>query len=401
MSPSMTSDTGSTSGSTTPGTTPTVHGFCDERFGAVRDAFVANFDQGEEVGASVAITLDGEPVVDIWAGDATEGGPAWEKDTIVNVWSTTKTMAGLCMLMLADRGELDFDATVASYWPEFAAAGKEDVLVRHVMGHTAGLSGWAEPIVVDDIYDWERSTSLLAAQTPYWTPGDGSGYHAITQGHLQGEILRRITGQTMGTFFANEVAQPLGADFHIGLDPEHDHRVATLIPPAEALGGAIEDEETIAWRSLSNPPLAATDALSSGWRGAEIPAAGGHSNARAVARIHSALACDGTVDGVTLLRPESIDAVYRVQADGTDRVLGLPTKLGMGFGLIGPAAPLSPNPRAFFWGGWGGSLGLIDQDARMSVSYVMNKMATDSTMDFRRIYIVAAAYESIGQPLGL
>ena len=206
----------------------TVHGECDERFAGVRSLLQGNLQRGADVGASVAITLDGEMVVDLWGGWADEARTRpWEADTITNVWSTTKTMTNLCALVLADAGELDLDGPVAKYWPEFAAAGKADrVLVRHLLAHTAGLPGWAEPITVEDLYDWEKATGLLAAQEPWWEPGTASGYHAVTQGYLVGELVRRVTGQSLGTFFRERLAGPLGADFHIGLDPAHIDRVA-------------------------------------------------------------------------------------------------------------------------------------------------------------------------------
>src|SRR5262245_48693622 len=213
-----------------------IHGILDPKFAPVREAFLDNFAQGSEVGASVAVTVDGRPVVDLWAGDAVQGGAAWQRDTIVNVYSTTKTMASLCVLMLADRGALDLDAPVARYWPEFAQNGKDGVLVRHVMSHSAGLPGFEPPLAsVEALYDWDGVCRNLAAQKPWWTPGEGSGYHAITQGYLQGELVRRITGRSIGTFFRDEVARPLGADFHIGLPAEHDARVGELVPPPAGL----------------------------------------------------------------------------------------------------------------------------------------------------------------------
>src|SRR4051812_18895122 len=200
-----------------------VQGTFDPAFEGVRDALAANLDSGADVGASVAVIVDGDTVVDIWGGHIDEAKTQpWQQDTIINVWSTTKTMTALCALLLADRGELDLDAPVARYWPEFKAAGKEGVEVRHLLSHNAGLSGWQEPMAPEDLYDWEKSTSLLAAQEPWWEPGTASGYHAITQGYLVGEVVRRITDQSVGAFFKREFAEPLGADFHIGLAPEHD-----------------------------------------------------------------------------------------------------------------------------------------------------------------------------------
>ena len=211
-----------------------VQGHCDDRFAPVQAAFASAFDRGEERGAATYVTIDGEPVVDIWAGVATDDDAPWERDTIVNVWSTTKTMAGLCLLMLADRGEVDLHAPVATYWPEFAANGKEGVLVSHVMSHTTGVSGFEPAIAPTDLYDWDAVCRGLAAQEPWWEPGTQSGYHAITQGYLQGEIVRRVTGRSIGTFFREEVAEPLGADFHIGLPASEDGRVADMTPPPPA-----------------------------------------------------------------------------------------------------------------------------------------------------------------------
>src|SRR5262245_14142719 len=211
-------------------------GFCAPQFEPVRDAFVANFTAGNEVGASVCVTQNGVPVVDLWGGEAVKGGAPWQRDTIVNVYSTTKTMAAISVLVLADRGAVDLDAPVARYWPEFAQNGKEGVLVRHVMSHSAGLSGF-DPALrgPEALYDWDGIVRGLAAQKPWWTPGDGSGYHALTQGFLQGEIVRRVTGKSIGKFFREEIAGPLGADFHIGLPAEHDSRVAELVAPPSGL----------------------------------------------------------------------------------------------------------------------------------------------------------------------
>ena len=373
---------------------PEVHGRCDERFAPVRDAFLANFAAGTELGASVCVTVDGEPVVDIWAGDAAPGGPEWAEDTIVNVYSTTKTMAGLCMLMLADRGQLDWDAPVAQYWPEFAANGKESVLVRHVMGHTAGLSGLDEQITAADLSDWEKITSLLAAQAPWWTPGKESGYHAVTLGYLQGEILRRITGRTIGEFFRTEVATPLGADFHIGLDPSDDARVSNLIPPAPSdldATAATMTPDSIAYRTLSNPVMTGTEPSTELWRRAEIPAAGGMGNARSVARVHAAMACGGSLDGVDIISRDGLDAIFETQYHGYDHVFMAPTHYGMGYGLADETLPL-PSPHACYWGGWGGSKAIIDLDQRMSFAYVMNRMDASLIEDMRGPSILMAAY---------
>jgi CubicO group peptidase (beta-lactamase class C family) len=228
-----------------------VQGTCDPRFEAVREALAASLD-GKDVGASAAVFVDGQPVADLWGGyiDADRTQP-WQQDTIVNVWSTTKPMAALCVLILADRGEVDLDAPLARYWPEFAHAGKESVLVRHVLSHMAGLPTWDEPMTVDGLYDWTTATARLAAQPTRWEPGTAAGYHAVTQGYLLGELVRRVTGRGLGEFFAEEVAGPLGADFHIGLPERHDHRVAPVIaPPATPL-----TEQLIAGQFGANPVM--------------------------------------------------------------------------------------------------------------------------------------------------
>ncbi len=373
-----------------------IHGHCKDGFEAVRDQFAANFDQGLERGASVAVTLHGEPVVDLWAGDADGAGTPWAQDTIVNVWSTTKTMGAICLLMLADRGELDLDAPIAAVWPEFAVNGKEAITTAHVLGHTAGLSGWDPAIEPDDLYDREKAVAVLGAQAPWWEPGTQSGYHALTQGYLEGEIVRRVTGRSLGTFFQEEVAQPLGADFHIGLPESEEGRVGEMVPPTTGLRADDSlDRDSIADRSLRSCAITGAECNTREWRASEIPAAGGTGNARSVARIHSALANGGTVDGVTLLSPAGVERILVEQSHNEDLVLGMKMRMGTGFGLMNEFIPLSPNPRSFFWGGWGGSIAVTDLDAGLSVAYVMNKMADGLAGDMRGGLLVFAAYAGL------
>jgi CubicO group peptidase (beta-lactamase class C family) len=380
-----------------------INGTCDGRFEAMRQAFANNFTEGQQptdVGASVAMTIDGELVVDLWGGtvttDAAAGEP-WERDTIVNVWSLTKTVSALSCLVLADQGELDLYAPVAKVWPEFGACGKGEIAMRHVMSHTAGLSGWQEPITVEDLYDWEKVTSLLAAQEPWWEPGTASGYHAITQGYLEGEVVRRITGQTIGEFAAKEVTGPLGADFHIGTGPEHDNRVAHVIPPDGTLTDAMPDADhsSVAWRTLSNPELDAAASSTIEWRRSELPAVGGHGNARSIALIHTPMACGGEANGVRMLSPQGIEPVFDEQTNGQDLVIPMIVRHGIGFGLPSPDVPISPSERACFWGGWGGSVAVIDLDNRMSFSYVMTKMGEGTVGDMRAANLLLAAYMAL------
>jgi CubicO group peptidase (beta-lactamase class C family) len=370
-----------------------IHGTFDERFGAVADVLSASLDAGDDVGASVAVYLEGEPVVDIWGGwvDAEHSAP-WERDTITNVWSTTKTMTALCALILADRGELDFYTPVAHYWPEFAAADKGSIEVRHLMSHTAGLSGWETPVTFEDLYDWEKATSLLAQQAPWWEPGTASGYHAVTQGFLVGEVVRRISGRSLGTFFADVVAGPLGADFHIGLPAADDHRVSRVIGPDMSGVGAGEVPPML-HRTFSNPPLSVEPSFTEAWRRAEIPAANGHSNARGVAAAQSVLANGGEARGVRLLSAKGCEAVFDEQSHGMDLVLGTDLRFGMGYGLSTETWPIGEH--ACRWGGWGGSLIVSDFDAHLTFAYVMNRMAAGLIGDTRGATLLATAREAL------
>lgn len=369
-----------------------ISGTCAPGFEAVRDAFAANFDQGNELGASACVTLRGETVVDLWGGDRDQDGTPWERDTIVNVWSTTKTMAATTLLVLADRGDLDLDAPIARYWPEFAANGKDQITMAQVMGHTAGLPGFAPAIAVTDLYDQDACAANLAAQAPWWEPGTMSGYHLITQGYLEAEVVRRITGRTLGEFFRDEIAGPLGADFHIGLPESEEDRVGYVVPPTDALGVVSGmDPDSIAVRAGTSVAVTGNEQNTREWRAAEIPAAGGTSNARGVARVHAMLANGGTLDGVRLLSPEGVDRIFVEQCHQTDAVLGVQMRLGTGFGLMNDLIPLSPNPRSCFWGGWGGSICVVDVDAQVSIAYVMNKMAGGLVGDMRGAMVVLAA----------
>ncbi|MEU9018450.1 serine hydrolase domain-containing protein [Actinomadura sp. NPDC048394] len=359
-----------------------IQGSYDELFSAVPDALAELLDGGD-AGGSVAVFVDGEPVVDVWGGFAdAERTVPWQRDTIANVWSVTKTMTALCALVLADRGELDLDAPVGRYWPEFGAAGKEKVLVRHLLAHTAGLPDWDGPI--EDLYDWPSATARLAALAPQWEPGSAAGYHSLTQGFLVGEVIRRISGRSVGEFFAREVAAPLGADFHIGLPAEHDHRVAPSVPPPG------RDEDYAAGAPAATAPPGATtirvrDGNGVAWRRAQIPAASGFGNARSVALVQSVMACGGALRGRRLLSPAGCDRAKEEQFQGVDRLLGMPVRYGLGYGLFGGALG---------WGGWGGSIVMIEPDDRMAVAYVTAQMREPAD-DQRGLQIVMSAYEGL------
>ena len=368
-----------------------IEGVCLPGFDRVRRAFAAAFDDGE-LGASCAVIHRGAPAVDLWGGhrDLAASRP-WERDTIVDVWSITKLLVALCVLILHDRGALSVDEPMADHWPEFAEAGKEQVLIRHVLGHTAGLPGFDPAIDVDVLFDWDRACANLAAQRPWWEPGDGSGYHSTTQGHLLGELVRRVTGRSVGQFLREEIAGPLDADVHLGLPPSAAERVAEM--DARGLGPSRPATPMAARCEAAEPdhaPLVNTDR----WRRAELPSSNGHGNACSIARVLSCVAQGGRVEGVDLVGPETIERVFDVQAHGVDRILGVETKFGLGFGLHCDGMPVGIHDRTAFGAGWGGSMAVVDVEHEVTVVYVMNRMLPDAEGGLRAARVVFSAHEA-------
>jgi CubicO group peptidase (beta-lactamase class C family) len=376
-----------------------IHGKHDDRFDDVRAALEKNVESGDELGASLVVDIDGDVVVDLWGGFRDEARTlTWDEHTITNVWSTTKTVTSLAALMLVDRGDLDVHAPVAKYWPDFAANGKEHVEVRHLLSHTSGVSGLEQPAVVEDLYDLETSTARMAAQAPWWAPGTASGYHAANFGHLVGEVVRRVSGKPLKAFVAEEIAGPLGADFRIGAAEADWGRIADVVPPPpaqfdlEALGA-----DNVIVKTLTGPAIDASVANTPAWRRAELGAVNGHGNARSVARMLSALARGGTVDGVRLLGPDTIDVIFEEQANGVDLGLGVPLRWGIGYGLpLREAVPWIPDGRVCFWGGWGGSMIIMDLDRRLTISYMMNRMGPGVIGSDRSGTYVQAVYDALG-----
>jgi len=380
-----------------------ITGRCDARFAPVREAFQKSFSKGE-VGASVSVVIDGDPVVDLVGGfrDA-EAKEPWQADTIANVYSTTKGATAVCASRLADEGRLDFDAPVARYWPEFAAAGKETIPVRQLLNHQAGLVAFAEPLPEDKRHDWDTVTEALASLTPWWTPGEKHGYHALTYGYLVGEVVRRIDGRSLGNYFREEIAEPLGLDFHIGLGPEHDARCADLIPAPPGPPGAPSLETMMA----ANPDSLITKVFPGGigrggevnsraWRAAEIPAANGHGNARSLARLYGALARGGRIDGVEVLSEAAIERATTEESFGPDAVLApLETRFGLGFMLTQPMIPFGPNPGSFGHPGAGGSIAFADPSRELGFGYVMNQMQMGLAGGAHGFSLVAALYECL------
>jgi CubicO group peptidase (beta-lactamase class C family) len=379
--------------------TSAVHGHADARFDKVAEALADELAGGAEIGAAIAVDIDGELVLDVWGGYADAAKTvAWGKDTIVNVWSCTKTVTSLAALMLADRGLLDLDAPVAKYWPEFAANGKQHIRVRHLLSHTSGVAGWQEPMTVDDLFDWEKATSRLAAQAPWWEPGTASGYQALNFGFLVGELVRRTAGTTLKDFVRDEIARPLEADFQIGAQPEDDGRIAELTPPPpfdipfDAL-----PEGNLMRKTLTNPAPEAGIAHTAGWRNADLGAVNGHGNARSLARMLSPISLGGRANGVELLSAPTLQRIFDVQSHGPDLVLLAPLKMGIGYGLSTPEViPFLPaDERVCFWGGWGGSMVLMNPDRRTTATYVMNKMGQGTLGNERTARYAKLIYEAL------
>ncbi len=375
-----------------------IHGTCKPAFEPVRAAFAANFADHGELGASVAVVAGGEQVVNLWAGWADPGrSRPWQQDTLTNVWSTTKAVTALCAHILIDRGELDPDAPVARYWPEFAQAGKEDLPVRWLLCHKSGLTGLAVPAAVTDYYDWDKITGLLAAQAPLFPPGTATGYQAITFGYLVGEVIRRITGQSLGQFAAAEVTSRTGADFHIGLPASDLGRCSDLlgVRPSDddqaAMAQAYAHAAPAARAALFNPPLTGDEANAPGWRMAEIPAANGHTTAAALATIFGA-AADGSG---TFISPETLAMARAGEGTYTDLVLGFPVEFGLGIALSGPEGHFGPNPAAFGHDGFGGSAVGCDPEAGVAFGYVMNRMGLNLADDPRKMALIDAIYQSL------
>jgi CubicO group peptidase (beta-lactamase class C family) len=388
-------------------TTIQIHGDVRPAFERVKDAFAENFNSFGDVGASLAVMLDGRMVVDIWGGyaDAQRTRP-WERDTIVNTYSTTKGMTAICMNQLIEQGKIDPEAPVADYWPEFAQNGKESLPVKYLLSHRAGLPAVDSMLSRETQYDWQPLVDALAAQKPWWTPGEKFGYHAVTFGHLNGEVIRRVTGKTVGQYFAENVAGPLGVDFYIGLPEHFDPRVADMIPAplpvldqSHPLTKAFMDPTSMTFKAFMitpEPMLNPTYMNTRQWRAAEVPAANGHGNARALATIYGALARGGEVNGVRILQEQTVRDALEEQSYGEDAVLFMPLRFGRGFFLEAPEYGLTPDASLFGHPGMGGSFGLGDHAAKLGLGYTMNKMIVDNLMlDPRWDAMLKAIYASV------
>ncbi|KAL7936514.1 beta-lactamase/transpeptidase-like protein [Trichoderma chlorosporum] len=376
-----------------------IQGKLDPRFEELRDLFQKNLDSKAEIGASISLNIDGENVVDIWGGYADEKcSRPWEKDTIVAVWSTTKGVSSLALLMLIDRGLVDAHAKVAKYWPEFAANGKQDIEIRHILAHTSGLSAWEEQITMDEVFDQDKAAAKLAAQAPLWEPGTASGYHAVTYGVLIAEVVKRVTGKSLQQFVAEEIAAPLRADFQIGLQDKDLSRVSKSIPHKDAPPAwAIPEVGSVGFQTLTKPLVDPNMINKEAMRKSGLGSFVGFGNARATNRIFSALALGGEVDGVRLLSQKTIDLIFEEQANGVDLVFGLPVSWGVGYALGGRGAlNFMPKGKIGLWGGWGGSLFVFDTERRITFTYAMNQMSHQVMTVGREGDYFRAIYKALG-----
>ncbi len=377
-----------------------IHGKYDEKFKEIVDSYKNQFELGLDIGSSLAVTCEGELVVDIWAGsrDKAQSLP-WEENTIVNVFSSTKNATSLSAYVLADRGELDFFSPVAEYWPEFAQKGKENILVSHIMSHSSGLPGWDAPVSVNDLYDSDKVAALFENQEPWWEPGTAIGYHAITIGNLMGEIIKRISGKTVGNFFREEIAEPLDIDFHIGLEDKHHSRVAEIHQAIETNPEDLFEleEGSVMQKVMTNGIITAPDALTPEWRRAEIPAAGGHGNGRSIAESMALMANGGMYKGKRIFSEELIKFALEEQIRGNDLVLVEPLRWGIGFSL-----PINNrswmgylDEGACFWAGWGGSMSIADTTKKVSFGYSPCLMEEDPIGGARSQNLVKALASQI------
>ena len=389
--------------------TVSVQGVCAPEFSEVAAAFSRNFSDHGELGAAVSICLDGRRVVDLWGGIADrDSGQPWAEDTMAVVFSATKGMAATCMHMLADRGQLDFNAPVATYWPEFAANGKEEITVAMVLSHQAGVPVWRTELPPRALHDFDLLAGLLAAEAPVWEPGTAHGYHPVTIGVIEGELVRRITGRSIGAFLRDEVAGPLGADIWIGLPEGEEHRVATLYlsdrdPTSPMMRKLARDPAWIGERYINNLGGDRENVNLRERHAAEIPAAGGIATARGLARLYAPLSRDGEVDGVRLVRPSALHGMREVRsASDCDVLLRIPTTFTLGFSKswgnrrLGSGQHVIMGRNAFGTPGMGGSIGFADTDARLSFGYVMNRHGSGVGLNERGQGLVDAAYRSIG-----
>lgn len=373
-----------------------VQGYSDPRFQSVRELFERQLSSGNELGASLCVNIDGKTALDIWGGYTTEAKTApWTEDTIVPVWSSSKCVTNFAALVLIDRGVLDPNARVSQYWPEFAANGKQDIEVRHILSHSAGVPSFEPPFTTEDMYNTRLATEKLEGLTPWWTPGTASGYHVVTQGLLVGELVRRITGKSLKQFIREDIASPLDADFQLGAEEKDWPRCAEVTPPEDMPPpeGPI-DMNSVPVRIAQALPLKAEYGNMPGFRNTELGAINGISNARGLNRILSVITQRGMVNGRQFLSPDTVEQIFREQCSGSDLFLGVYMRMGLGYGLSTSKTVdwMPDGSNVCYWGGWGGSLCIMDLDRKLTITYALNRMGNglignDNTQAYvREIY---------------
>ncbi len=375
-----------------------IKGTVVQGFEGARDAFAANFEKGGEVGASFAVWKDGDYLVDLWGGHADSAlSKPWVRDTLPNVWSTTKAVGALCIAMLVERGLLSYDDKITKHWPEFGAHGKDVLTVGQVMSHQSGVSTVREPLKTEDLFDHDKMARRMAAAEPLWKPGTRSGYHALTYAFPTGELVKRLTGKSIGQFFREEVAGPCEIDFHIGLPDSADDRAAEMLPAKNAAplnGDGMTDIQKL---TFSNPAPSATAPNDKAWRRAELASAGGRGSASALAKLFGAIAQDAPLHGKKLISVATRDKLAAEQIANEDLVLGLPGSWGAGVLRNVGGLLYGPNESTFGHSGWGGSFVLCDPTAGVGMAYVMNQMGPDLAGDPRAMALLAASYECLRQ----
>lgn len=370
-----------------------ISGTCDPRFRAVGEQFQANFAERDDGAAACAVIHRGELVVDLWGG-------GWQPNSLVNVFSTTKGMTALCAHILIDRGQLDVDAPVAQYWPEFAQGGKASMPVRYLLSHRAGLNGFREPITHEELYAWYPACERLAAAEPWWTPGSRSSYHAMTFGFLVGEVVRRIAGKTVGQFFRSQVADKLGdVDFYIGVPESEHHRIVDVFGGGGGLAKPKDADPSII-AMVKNTPRIAPDAVNSAaWRSAELPAGNGHGDARSLARVYAALASGGALGGVRLVSTPAIERMREPQPEGVDMYIGSlagGATMAWRLGFMPNLGGYGPTQTSFGHTGFGGSFAMCDPESELSIAYVTSKLVNGGPPDLRGPMLAYATYQSLG-----
>jgi CubicO group peptidase (beta-lactamase class C family) len=368
---------------------------CPAQFDAVRQIFDAALAEGEELGARFTVMIEGEVALDLYGGfaDRPRTQP-FDAQTLTPVFSTTKAIAAVLIARLVDAGRLSYEATVASVWPEFAAAGKGQITVGQALSHQAGLAGFPDEMDPALWFDWDAICAKLAAMAPLWPPGTASGYHPVTFGYLAGEIFRRVDGRDMGQALREDIAEPFGLDLWIGLPDREFGRVAQLARPTRfADFGHVDDIKRAAFLTKWAAPGGRGG---DDWRRAMIPSVNGHVTAEAMARLMSALAGDGQIDGRALLSPAAISEATRERIVGPDRVLPFEISWGAGFMRNAPLQIYGPGQQTFGHSGWGGSCTFADPERRLAGAYVMNKQSPELIGDPRAVRLIDAVYACLG-----